>query len=217
MNPFSRVAVAAIAVIVIVGGGIYLFSPNGQVAGPSPAAPTSAPAAPSPTPIPSAAPPATLTVDQSKEAGYTIAIPSTWRSRTYPNGIFISAAAPITTGAMWFSAATGGEHVIDVGVAYGGSPYDIRGQTVDELLASVDSVYRAQTSSEGSNEHEVTIDGEPAWVTEHEVAAPPTLWIDAVVIHGDRAYNLSLDAPVENAAELRAAFDEVMASIRWTD
>lgn len=34
MNPFARMAVAAIAVVILIGGAIYALSPSGQVGGP---------------------------------------------------------------------------------------------------------------------------------------------------------------------------------------
>jgi hypothetical protein len=210
MHASTRMTVAAVAVAAIAIGGLYLIRPGGQVAGPSPAIPSSAPSA-SPTP------PATVTVDQGPEAGYSIQIPATWHYRSYPHGLFFSAEAPITTAAMWVGSATDGDYTIDISGAPGGSPFKLSGKTVDALLASVDSVYRAIASAEGSGAREVTIDGERAWVTEHEITGPSNLWIDAVVIHGGRAYNLTMDAPPEHGPELRAAFDDVMASIRWAD
>ena len=216
----TRLDATLAAVLVVAVAAVLVGLPRDEgVGGPAAGTPSPSPQQATPAPEPSSAA-ATVTIDRSAEDGYVMTVPSSWNYRSYPKGIFFSADAPITTAAMWVGELQGqpeAGYLIDVGDAYGGSPFNITGHTVDELLASVNSVYLSLQGSEGTAERQVTIDGEPGWVTEHAVSGPPVLWIDAVVIHGDRAFNLTMVAPHESADELRATFDEVMASIRWTD
>lgn len=78
MNPFSKVALAALAVVAIVGGGFYLLSPGNQVGGPSPApAPATSPALP-PSPAPQGTVPTEWTTYPSFRFGYSIDHPASW-------------------------------------------------------------------------------------------------------------------------------------------
>ena len=219
MNPFSRVAVAALAVIAIVGGGIYFFSPTGQVAGPSPA-PT---APPPPTAAPSVLPPSSETIDRSAADGYRVTVPASWNYSVVPNGLFFSAAPPITAATLYVGQSVAGETPATYVIHESGGSVGtitvvtVTGRTIDELLASVNEAYFANFSTQATGERQATIDGEPAWVTEHATSQPANLWIDAVVIHGDHAYNLSVNAAPDNAQVLRTTFDEIVSSIRWAD
>jgi hypothetical protein len=173
-----------------------------------------------PSPEPSAA---SETIDRSVEDGYLVTIPASWNYSVVPNGLFFSAAPPITAATLFVGRSVAGEtpgmYVIRES---GGSTgtitvVTVTGHTVDELLGSVNESFIVNMSAEATGEREVTIDGEPGWVTEHATTQPANLWIDVVVIHGDRAYNLSVDAPPDNAEVLRATFDEIVSSIRWTE
>jgi hypothetical protein len=55
MNPFARIAVAAIALIALIGGAVYVFGPTGGVGGPPAASPSPTS---SPSPRATATPPA---------------------------------------------------------------------------------------------------------------------------------------------------------------
>jgi hypothetical protein len=87
MNPLARIAAAAIVVVAVLGGAIYLTAPGGGVGGgpPASAGPSPAPSAvPSPSvsaaPTPTATPPSTVgwLPFTSSHYGYTIAYPPTW-------------------------------------------------------------------------------------------------------------------------------------------
>ncbi len=55
--------------------------------------------------------------------------------------------------------------------------------------------YLSLASSQAGADRQKTIDGDPAWITERTVPAPDIVWLEAVVIHGDRALDISLAAP----------------------
>ena len=87
MVPLARIAVAAILVVAVLGGAVYLLMPGGGIGGrpPASAAPSTAPSAsPSPSlsavPTPTATPPSTAgwLPFTSSHYGYSIAYPPTW-------------------------------------------------------------------------------------------------------------------------------------------
>lgn len=216
----SRLTAAlAVAVVVVAGGALALgIGRSPSAAGGSPV-PTPTPT-PTPSPEPSAA---SETIDRSVEDGYQLTIPSSWNYRVVSNGLYFSAAPPITSATLFVGRALAGETPAMYEIReYAGSTGTVNtttvtGRTIDELLASVNESFIVQVSTEASGERQVTIDGEPGWVTEHATSQPANLWIDVVVIHGDRAYNLSINAPPDSAEVLRATLDEILSSIRWTE
>jgi hypothetical protein len=215
MTRYSNALLVALVLVAAGGAGYALLGqarPDGVGGAPAPSQVAS-----TPNPEPSVT---STTIDRSVEDGYLMTIPSTWHYRVVPNGLFFSAAAPITSATLYVGGTTEGETPVmyEIREAIGSTgTLKVSGRTIDELLASVDESFIVQTSTEASARRQVTIDGEPGWVTEHATSTPSNLWIDVVVIHGDRAYNLSIDAPPDKGAELRAMVDEILSSIRWTD
>ena len=77
MNPFSKVALAALALVAIVGG-VYVLAPGAQVGGPSSTQPAGAPSAVPSSPASGEAVPTNWTTYASSRFGYSIDVPSAW-------------------------------------------------------------------------------------------------------------------------------------------
>jgi hypothetical protein len=212
MNSTTRLAAAALVAVVAIGALAYLVAPRlgpGSTTLPPSVAPTVSPAATS----------ATATVDRSQAAGYLVSVPATWRSQVREGSVYFSTSSPITSAQLFegdVAAGAGAAYVIPEGGGGGGS-VTLHGHDATELLAELNQSYTTFYSAAATNEHTATVDGEQAKVVEHQTKGPDLLFIDAVVVHGSRAYNLSMGAPTQNGAELRATFDEILASIRWAD
>lgn len=92
----------------------------------------------------------------------------------------------------------------------------VRGADLDALIASVDDWYARHQGSLALDHRSGSVDGERAAVTEHRTPRPDLIWLDAVVIHGDRAYGLVIAGAAEQRAELLKALDQLFAAVRWT-
>lgn len=210
-------AIAAVAVIAIagkfiaIGGG--LGSGPGVVPSP-PTIPSTAPATESPS---SSAQPAAMPalIDRSAEGGYTVRVPTTWTTSASTKGLYFSIPMPGISGTFWEGRRSETDPSVFV-VVWGDSGYSIEGSTIDQLLESTNAVYRRTMSAEPLGQRKIAIGDEPAWVVEHP-QDPSYLWLDAVVIHGDRAYDISLMGASDRADSLRVTFDELLASIVWTE
>ena len=88
MNPIARIAVAAVAIVIAVGGAVYLLSPGGNVGGPPAASPSATPSAArsaSPSPSSGAVGPldtTTWTTYTSARYGFSIGRPPDWTERS---------------------------------------------------------------------------------------------------------------------------------------
>jgi hypothetical protein len=105
MNPFLRIAAAAIVIVAVFGGAVYLLAPGGGIGGgpPASAAPSTAPSAvpspsPSAAPAPTATPPSTVgwLPFTSSHYGYTIAYPPTWAA-TQATRVWAVATDPLAS------------------------------------------------------------------------------------------------------------------------
>jgi hypothetical protein len=95
MNGFGRLAAAALAVAVAIGGLIYVVYPNPGpgTPSPSPGAPSPSPGAPSPSPATTQAPTIELAEFTSTRYGYTVRYPAGWSTRpateSWPAGTIV--------------------------------------------------------------------------------------------------------------------------------
>ena len=206
----NRYLAAAAAVVVLLVAGFAFVGRGPATTGSSPN--------PSPSSIPTSAPSPAGSVALkviTSNAGYTIAVPTSWnRGATVGTAgnpdLWFEATPPITSLYIWAgSQQKDGTYRITEEVSSG--TVDIAGRTIAELLASDDTYF----GQKGSNAHQVSIDGETAWVTEYPQGNGFDI-LEAVVIHGIRAYNLQLEAPTDKLAELRSAAVQLFASMRWT-
>jgi len=224
VNLIPRLAVAVAAVVIVAGGAFVLLPRNEGVGGPeaNPTSPSTTPPG-SPTVSPS---PSRTTIDRTAEAGYMFTIPATWHSRIVETGvntgagIQLSLPAPLSAGSVTEGGveAVSDPPVFAIGLGTGtGGTYALRGHDLAELLASLDAFYATNYSTHPEVPRQVSVDGELAWIVETRVDGPAAIWVDALAIHGDMALYVSLSAPPENAAAVRSAVDELLASMRWTD
>lgn len=83
MNPLARMAVAAVALVVVVGGAVYLLSPTGTSPGGVGGGPPST-TAPSPSPSPTTGPAPSASAARlpftSTRYGYSLSMPAGWRT-----------------------------------------------------------------------------------------------------------------------------------------
>ena len=208
-----KLLAATAAVVVILVGGVAILGGGLASVGSSPT-PTLAPA--SPTVAPSPAPQTTL-VDESATAGYTFTAPADWQFTQTGNTLFGNTRPPITSLYVWSGTRAAGSSTpftIDEGKPATGQN-TFSGKTVAELLAGDDAWWQRTNGAPPTNEHQVTVAGETAWVTQHEDPGNHFLYLELIATHGDRAINLQLAAPKANAAELQAAFDAIVASFHW--
>jgi hypothetical protein len=165
-------------------------------------------------------PEAKITIDRAINAGYTIETPSDWNLAEVENGLYFSPPAPITSVYVFEPETTPGssppEYVLDIGQSQGSSIF-VRGDDLDELAASMNAAYVPFGGPEGAITR-ATIDGEPARVIERTISTPDnTIWFGAIVIHEGHPLAITMGAPPSEQDSLRAAFQELIASIRWTD
>ena len=210
MTPFARVAIAAIAVIALTGGAVYLFRP-GQGVGVAP--PTPSPivtAAPSSAPPPSEAP-ATVPVDwttyTSSRFAYTIDYPADWGltpatldwpSIGFPDDANMDNLGPRPFGTQLFLSSlslTGGKDAA-------------------AWTAELDS-RTAGLCTELTNRHNITLDGVTAR-REDQYCSRTYHVIEVVTASGGRFYLIRfLTAAPSLTATDRATFDRVLASFRF--
>ena len=218
MNGMSRLALAAVAVVAVVVGGLVVLRPGADQPGGvgSPGSPVpSASAAPSPSAPPSAsAPPSTSTIPEpsvgaltqaftSPTFGYSIRYPAGWTSTP------TTGEGPSPGGADDFGSAAGGWYL------RGLSRPVPDGVVVDDwilqtLQQSDDPGCMPRRDTMGS----VTVDGHEGRILGF-CGVPPAPQIEATFVVDKRAYLFTLydGRAAPNEQEARALFDRLMTTI----
>jgi len=214
MNGMTRVAFAAVAVVAVVVGGLYLLRPaTGGVGGPGSPVP-SVSSAPSASPLPSPSP-STMAIPEppvgaltqtftSPTFGYSIKHPADWTVLpTVGEG-------PTPGGADEFSSPSGGWYLRLL------SRPIPDGVVVDDWI--VQTLQHAGDPScmpPRSTQEPVPVDGHEGRVLGF-CGTPRASQIEATVAVNDLAYLFTLFVPQEapDEAEARALFDRLLATIR---
>lgn len=220
LNGMTRSALAAVAVVAVVVGGLYLLRPGtdqpGGVGGPGSPMP-SVSSAPSATPTPSASPTPSVSpiieppVGAMTEAftsptfGYSIQYRAGWAASP------TTGEGPIPGGADEFSSAAGGWYFRALSAA---AP---NGVVVDDWI-----VQTLQHSADPAcmpprpTQESVTVDGHEGRVLGF-CGVPPAPQIEATVVVDKRVYLFTLfdGRDVPDAVEARALFDKLAATITF--
>ena len=217
MNGMSRIALATVAVVAIVVGGLVVLRPGadqpGGVGGPGSPVP-SASAAPSPSALPSAsAPPSTSTIPEpsvgaltqaftSPTFGYSIRYPTGWTSTP------TTGEGPSAGGADDFVSAAGGWYLRGLSRAIPD------GVVVDDwILSTLQDSGDPACMPRRETMESVTVDGHAGRLLGF-CGTPPAPQIEASFVVDKRAYLFTLydgrEAPDEQ--EARALFDRFMTT-----
>jgi hypothetical protein len=204
---------AGIAVVAIAVAAIYLIGPRLGVGGPDTTA------APTPTAAATAAPTTTM-IDRAAKGGYTLTVPAAWHESETAYGVYFSTPTPLTSASVVEGAVEAGtnpaNYLMNFDAGASGTTR-VEGTDVGGLADSLKAFYRSIVGADLGAQTSVTVDGEPGMVVEHTGSNPGQFYIDCVVIHGDRAYDIGIIAAPEAAAEARAALAALLASVAWSN
>ena len=215
MNGMTRLALAAVAVVAVVVGGLFVLRPGTQpagVGGPGSAGPSASPS-PSATPSPSASPPppgspavsvgALTQAFTSPTFGYSIKYPTGWTSNP------TTGEGPTPGGADEFSSGESGWYLRTL------SRPIPDGVIVDYwILAILQQSDQLACMPPRNTQESVTIDGHEGRILGF-CGTPTAPQIEATVAVGNRAYLFTLNDTrvVANERESRALFDRIAATI----
>ncbi len=216
LNGLTRPILAAVAIVAVVVGGLYLLRPGpdqpGVVGGPASPVPSVSPTpsaspAPSPSPTPSPRPSPEPSVGALTQAftsptlGYSIRYPAGWLPTT--------GEAPIPGGADAFASAAGGWYLRIFSVAVPD------GVVVDDwILRTLQNSDDPACMPRRDTQEAVTIGGHEGRILGF-CGVPPAPQIEATVVVDKRAFlfTLSDGREVPNAGEARALFDRFATTI----
>ena len=219
LNGMTRSILAAVAVVAVVVGGLYLLrpgpDPSGVVGGPGSPVPSVSPT-PSASPAPSASPtPSPRPSPEPSVGALTQAFtsPTFGYSMQYPAGWTASPTAgegPTPGGADEFDSAAGGWHLRAL------SRPVPDGVVVDDwIVRTLQTSNDAGCMPQRSTMESVTVDGHEGRLLGF-CGAEPAPQMEASVVVGKRVYLFTLferqSAPREQ--EARALFDRFMATVR---
>ena len=218
MNGMSRLAIAAVAVVAVVVGGLLILRPGtdqpGGVGGPGSPVPSLS-AAPSASPVPSASPaPSPAAIPEPPVGALTRAFtsPTFGYSIQYPAGWTVTPTTgegPTPGGADEFVSAAGGWYLRALSRAVPD------GVVVDDwILQTLQQSDDPGCMPRRDTMESVTIDGNEGRVLGF-CGTPPAPQIEATVVVDKRAYLFTLFDPQEapSEAEARALFDRLTTTI----
>ena len=207
MNPFSKVALAALAIVAIVGGGVYFLSPGGQVGGPSPAPPpSSAPASSTPpSPAPQGAVPTEWATYPSFRFGYSIDYPAAWGVTPATSDWIFGGLHPEGSNLDRFGLTPTGTRVLV------SSTPNTAEQSSADRIAELDAI---NVACRLSDRHEITLDGVTAR-QEDFFCFGVDYGIEVVVANETRHFQIDLFSQTPIGETDRATFERFLSSFRF--
>ncbi len=198
MNPFSKVALAALAIVAIVGGGVYFFSPGGQVGGPSPAPP--------PSPAPQGILPPDWKSYTSFRFAYSIDYPADWVVTPATSDWNFGGLHPEGSNLDRFGLTPTGIHVL-----VSSTPVTAEQSSADRI-AELDAI---NVACRLSDRHEITLDGVTAR-QEDFFCFGVDYGIEVVVAHETRHFQIDLFSKTPIGGTDRATFERFLDSFRFS-
>ena len=214
MNQSARLAVAAAAIVLVAGGGLYLLSPGNQGVGGLPSASPSPSGGPSAGPSGSPAASASAITDwqtvTSERFGYSVDIPADWgetpATNVLPPDYFPGDPAQYAN--RWDAPQT---HSPSIVIAVRDPE---PGESVAEWLAGTQAVFAADCY--GTPPAEMIVDGEQA-----SRSSGICLTVNATAfvqfVHGGRAYTILVSGAVGDEANVDTIMDIAVSSFRFRD
>jgi hypothetical protein len=220
LNRLPIAAYVAVAVAIVVGGGLLLFRPNdgsgigGATQSPLPSVAATPAPTNSPSPSPSASPSPTQGVFKSDRYGYTVSLPAPWR---------LSAAATATwdgTSSPAFDAPVVDVFVDQSVIAWvSAAPTKLAlADFISQQLNAATTEHPCDTGSQTPEKDEpITVGGEPARLLTIHCGI---LILSALTIHNGSAVAITFQSPFGNAAEDaadRVEFLKFLDAVRFTN
>ena len=199
MNPFSKVALVALALVAIVGG-VYFLAPGSQVG-------TQSPASAPPSPAPQGPVPAAWTTYTSSRFAYTIDYPRDWVVTPATADWLIEGLHPEGNDLDKFGLTPRGTRVLV------SSTQITDGMSSAHRIAQLD---RINAPCDLSDRHGITLDGATAR-QEDFFCFGVDYGIEVVVANKSRHFQIDLFSPTPLGDTDRAIFDRFLASFRFAD
>lgn len=208
MNPFPKVALAALAVVAIVGGGFFLLSPGSQVGGPSPAPPPSSAPTSSrpPSPAPQGAVPTEWETYTSYRFGYSIDHPAEWVATPATADWAFGGLHPEGNNLDRFGLTPTGTRVL-----VSSTPISAE-QTSADRIAELDAI---NVVCRLSDRHEIALDGATAR-QEDFFCFGVDYGIEVVVANESRHFQIDLFSKTPLGETDRAIFQRFLDSFRFS-